>query len=406
MKVEHWPTSQPKPYARNPRKNDGAVAKVKASIEEFGFQQPIVVNKDGVIIVGHTRHQAAVALGLPKVPVVVATNLNPSQAKAYRLADNRTNEEATWADDLLALELDELKLSEFDLALTGFTDEELSAYCALAGATQTGLTDDDACPEVPVDPKSKLGDVWTLGKHRLMCGDSTAVTDIDRLMDGHKANMVLTDPPYGMFLDTDFSTIKGSLKSAGRKNGTQGRKYDRVIGDHEDFKPELINTFFASFSDCSEMFIFGADYFAELIPEKNEGSWLVWDKRKESQADAIGAEFELCWSRAKHKRRMLRHDWFGFLSSANQSDARHRVHPTQKPVTLLEDIMSQWGDAGDVVADLYGGSGSTLIACEKTGRSCRMMELDPKYCDVIVKRWQDFTGKQAVHQDGTLFDAR
>jgi hypothetical protein len=203
MKVEHWPTSQPKPYARNPRKNDGAVAKVKASIEEFGFQQPIVVDKDGVIIVGHTRHQAAVALGLPKVPVVVATNLNPSQAKAYRLADNRTNEEATWADDLLALELDELKLSEFDLALTGFTDEELSAYCALAGATQTGLTEDDACPEVPVDPKSKLGDVWILGKHRLMCGDSTAVTDIDRLMDGHKADMVLTDPP--------LSSISASL---------------------------------------------------------------------------------------------------------------------------------------------------------------------------------------------------
>ena len=144
------------------------------------------------------------------------------------------------------------------------------------------------------------------------------------------------------------------------------------------------------------MFLFGADYYAELLPGKNNGSWLVWDKRKPSQADAIGSEFELCWSKRKHKRRILRHDWFGFLSSENQDDARNRVHPTQKPITLLTDIIKQWGGKCSNIIDLFGGSGSTLIACEQLDRTCYMMELDPKYCDVIIKRWEKFTGEKAV----------
>lgn len=229
-----------------------------------------------------------------------------------------------------------------------------------------------------------------------MCGDSTDSAAVDRLMNGVKADMILSDPPYGMNLDTDFSTIKGSLKSLGRKNHTEGNKYEKVIGDNEDFKPELITTFFEKFNYIKEMFLFGADYFAELLPDKNKGSWLVWDKRKISQADAIGSEFELIWSKAKHKRRMLRHDWFGFLSSENGEDARNRVHPTQKPITLLADIIMQWGEKAENIVDLYGGSGSTLIACEQLNRTCYMMELDPKYCDVIVRRWEEFTGKKAV----------
>lgn len=232
--------------------------------------------------------------------------------------------------------------------------------------------------------------------HRLMCGDSTSVTDIEKLMDGNKADIVLSDPPYGMNLDTDFSTIKGSMKSIGKKNHTQGNKYNRVIGDNEDFKPELISTFFDNFGYVKEMFLFGADYYAELLQDKNNGSWLVWDKRKPSQADAIGSEFELCWSKTKHKRRMLRHDWFGFLSSENQQDARNRVHPTQKPITLIVDILNQWGNGCSNVIDLYGGSGSTLIACEQLSRNCFMMELDPHYVDVIIARWEKFTGQKAV----------
>lgn len=176
--------------------------------------------------------------------------------------------------------------------------------------------------------------------------------------------------------------------------------YENVKGDHDDFKPELIKIFFDAFDYCKEMFLFGADYFAELIPDKNAGSWLVWDKRKESQADAIGSEFELIWSKNKHKRRMLRHDWFGFLSSEDGADARHRVHPTQKPVSLLTDILKQWGEKADLVVDLYGGSGSTLIACDQLNKTCYLCELEPHYCDVILKRWEDLTDGKAVLLNG------
>lgn len=235
-----------------------------------------------------------------------------------------------------------------------------------------------------------------------MCGDSTDEATVEMLMNGQKADMILSDPPYGMCLDTDFSGAVGSL---GRKGGTRGNKYDKVIGDNEDFKPELISTFFDNFGYCKEVFLFGADYFAELLPNKNDGSWLVWDKRKESQADAIGSEFELIWSKNKHKRRMLRHDWFGFLSSQNSKDAQHRVHPTQKPVTLLVDIIDQWGKDCNVIVDLYGGSGSTLIACEQLNRTCYMMELDPKYCDVILQRYINLNGTSEnvyrLNADGT-----
>lgn len=264
--------------------------------------------------------------------------------------------------------------------------------------TETEEVTEDEAPEVDEEsePITKMGDIWQLGRHRLMCGDSTNINYVEKLMDGNKADMVLSDPPYGMNLDTDFSTIKGSMKSIGNKNHTQGNKYEKVIGDNEDFKPELITTFFDNFGYVKEMFLFGADYYAELLPSKNNGSWLVWDKRKPSQADAIGSEFELCWSKSKHKRRVLRHDWFGFLSSENQDDARNRVHPTQKPITLLTDIIKQWGGKCSNIIDLFGGSGSTLIACEQLDRTCYMMELDPKYCDVIIKRWENFTGKKAV----------
>ena len=382
------------PYARNARTHsDEQVAQIAASIKEFGWTNPILVDGEKGLIAGHGRLAAARKLGMEEVPVIELTHLSETQKKALILADNKLALNAGWDAELLNLELEELELEGVDLNLVGFGEEERDAL--RPEVVNEGLTDEDAVPEPPEEPITKPGDIWILGKHRLMCGDSTSVDAVDKLMKGDKADMVLSDPPYGMFLDTDFSTIKGSMKSIGKKNHTIGNKYDKVIGDHDDFTPDLIQTFFANFHYCKEMFLWGADYYAELLPEKNEGGWMVWDKRKDSQADAIGAEFELCWSRQKHKRRMLRHDWFGFLSSSNPTEARNRVHPTQKPTTLLQDIMEQWGDPGDVVVDLYGGSGSTLIACEKTGRSCRMMELDPKYCDVIVKRWEEFTGQKA-----------
>ena len=242
--------------------------------------------------------------------------------------------------------------------------------------------------DVPVI--SKLGDLWELNGHRVLCGDSTDAEQVERLMAGRKADMIFTDPPYGMNLDTDFSTIKGSLKSMGRKRGTQGKKYSRIKGDGEDFSPMLIEAIFLSFDYCREIFLWGADYYSNFIPNRETGSWLVWDKRKESQAEAIGSEFELCWSRKRHKRRVLRHDWFGFLSSKNTDEARTRVHPTQKPTSLIIDIIDQFGKKADLIADPFLGSGSTLIACEKTDRICYGMEIEPHYVDVTVRRWVDW----------------
>lgn len=373
-----------KPYEKNPRKNDNAVDAVASSISQFGFKNPIVIDGNNVIICGHTRYKAAKKLGLDVVPCVVADDLTDEQIKAYRLADNKVAELAEWDIDLLGEELGEI--FDIDMSEFGFdlTEEE----------EETEIIEDEVPQEV--EPVAKMGDIWQLGRHRLMCGDSTSVTDVEKLMNGNKADIVLSDPPYGMNLDTDFSTIKGSMKSIGKKNHTQGNKYNRVIGDNEDFKPELISTFFDNFGYVKEMFLFGADYYAELLQDKNNGSWLVWDKREPSQADAIGSEFELCWSKTKHKRRMLRHDWFGFLSSENQQDARNRVHPTQKPITLIVDMLNQWGKGCSNVIDLYGGSGSTLIACEQLDRNCYMMELDPHYVDVIIARWEQFTGQKAV----------
>lgn len=372
-----------KPYARNAKKHDDKqVANVAESIKQFGWQQPIVCDADGIIIIGHCRLLAAKKLGLKKVPVKTVDNLSEEQVKKLRALDNKLNE-SDWDFDLLAEDIGELDFSGFDIdwGLPADVDEK-------------EIIEDEA-PEVDEEnePITKLGDIWQLGRHKLICGDSTDKATVERLMDGKKADMVLSDPPYGMCLDTDFSGAVGSL---GRKGGTRGNKYDKVIGDNEDFKPELVSTFFENFGYCKEVFLFGADYFAELLPNKNDGSWLVWDKRKESQADAIGSEFELIWSKNKHKRRMLRHDWFGFLSSQNAKDAQHRVHPTQKPVTLLVDIINQWGNGCNIIVDLYGGSGSTLIACEQLNRVCYMAELDPKYCDVILKRYENLTGQKAV----------
>ena len=385
MNVEYIPVGQLKPYEKNARKHaEYDVGQIAESIERYGFNDPVGIwGKDNIIVEGHGRLLAAKKLGMDKVPCIRLDDLTDEQRREYAIMHNKTAELSTWDFDLLAEEIPELDFSGFDIDW-GFPENEEEKEII-----------EDEVPEVDDEnePICKLGDIWQLGRHKLICGDSTDKATVERLMDGKKADMVLSDPPYGMCLDTDFSGAVGSL---GRKGGTRGNKYDKVIGDNEDFKPELVSTFFENFGYCKEVFLFGADYFAELLPNKNDGSWLVWDKRKESQADAIGSEFELIWSKNKHKRRMLRHDWFGFLSSQNAKDAQHRVHPTQKPVTLLVDIINQWGNGCNIIVDLYGGSGSTLIACEQLNHVCYMCELDPKYCDVIIKRWENLTGEKAV----------
>lgn len=243
-----------------------------------------------------------------------------------------------------------------------------------------------------------------------MCGDSTDAGSVAILMDGQKADMVFTDPPYGMNLETDFSDMRSRLNTDFANRKMKGGKYNAVIGDKEDFKPELITTVFDNFGYCKEIITWGADYYADIIPNRNRGSWFVWDKRQNEEDSKDTAErmdkgygscFELCWSKNRHKRELVRIRWAG-LFGMEKDDTKTRVHPTQKPVILAQWFLKKYSKDGDRVVDLYGGSGSTLIACEQLGRKCYMMELDPKYCDVIRKRyWKFKTGSEEGWQEGT-----
>lgn len=363
-----------KPYDKNaklhPKKQ---VEQVAASIAEFGFNQPIVVDKQGVIIVGHGRFEAAKLLGLKDVPVI-EVDLTEEQAKAYRLADNKLNE-SEWD---MKLAVDELKeLSEEMQVLTGFDLDLL-------------IEPDEKDDEIPenVPPMSKLGDLYQLGNHRVLCGDSTKIEDVEKLMDGKKADMVFTDPPYGMNLDVSNSNNLGGKG----KWKNKAKNYTAVIGDDGDYNPTHL---FEMFPDVKEMFLWGFDYFAEFIPSRKEGSVIVWDKRKGVEDMKLTfSEFELCWSREKHLREMVRITWSGLLGTEQEFDHK-RHHPTQKPIELSKWFLDKYSQENWLIADLFLGSGSTLIASEKTGRICYGMELDPKYVDVIVKRWEDYTGLKA-----------
>ena len=369
------------PYSLNAKKHPKKqIEQVANSIKEFGMNQPIVVDKFGVIIVGHGRYEACKSLGWSEEEIlkhVKIVDLTEEQAKAYRLADNKLNE-SEWDMELV---LQELKgLSEEMLDLTGF-----DKYLIIEADEK-----DDEVPEIPEEPQSKLGDLYELGNHRVLCGDSTKLEDVERLMDGKKADMVFTDPPYGMKLNADYSGMKG---------WHQGKKYNNVIGDHADFNNDFINNIFSIFKDTKEKFLWGADYYVDLLPDFGKtGAWIVWDKRVDESKDKMyGSGFEMLWSQEKHQRRLLRGQWAGFMGDA---EARNRMHPTQKPTKILMEIMQEYCSSGEVVADLFLGSGSTLIASEKTGRICYGMELDPKYVDVIVQRYVDYTGNNKIKKNG------
>jgi len=329
--------------------------------------RPIVVNKEMVVLGGNMRLKAMQEAGLEKVWVEVV-DWSEEKQREFIIKDNVGFGEWDW--DELANTWEAEELNEWGLDTPdNWGGEELEAE------------EDDY--EVPEELKTDVvfGDLIEIGEHRLLCGDSTDSDQVAKLMNGEKADMVFTDPPYGMFLDTDYSEIKGS-KNAKIQGG--GKKYGKVIGDHNDFTPELINTIFACFDYCKEIFIWGADYFAELIPDKNEGSWIVWDKRGGEDADKIvGSSFELCWSKQKHKRLIARVKWMGAFGYA---DARDRVHPTQKPLKLVEFFLNNWGDKTKLIADLFLGSGTTMAAAHQLKRKCYGMELDPKYCQVIIDR--------------------
>lgn len=393
MNVVDLPIKSLKPYKNNPRKNDKAVEYVANSIRQFGFKVPIVIDENYEIVCGHTRWKAAKTLGLETVPCVMADDLTPEQVQAYRLADNKTAEMADWDFELLEQELNEIDPAEFDMADFGFFADD--------GPDRNEPAEiiEDEVPK-EVETRCRLGDLWQLGNHRLICGDSTDPAVIDRLMDGAKADMVFTDPPYGMNLDTDFSGMQNHLDFAKEKGFTGGKKYEQ--GKVDEFHPEMIDAVLAI--DADEMFLWGADYFAELLPNKNDGSWIVWDKRANGNDDIAedyssdkmyGSCFELCWSKKKHKRDIARVKWAGVFETEQEFDHK-RYHPTQKPIKLAGWFLDRYSKEGQAIVDLFGGSGSTLIACEQLNRKCYMAELDPHYCDVIIERWENLTGQKAV----------
>jgi DNA modification methylase len=385
---------------KNARKRTDRSAKLIAeSLQRYGAARSIVIDEDNRILAGNGTIEGAKQAGIKNVRVIETdgseiiavkrTGLTEDEKVGLALADNRTSDLSDWDAQMLQ------QLSEEHDIAPWFEQEDLAEIIGeVEQLPAEGNTDPDEVPEAPEDPITKPGDLWILGNHRLLCGDSTNPQHVERLMDDKKADMVFTDPPYGMNLDTDYSTIKGSAK-AKIKGG--GRTYAPVAGDNEDFTPDLINTIFASFADVPEIFIWGADYFSELLPERKDGSWIVWDKRGSEEADKIvGASFELCWSKAKHKREIARVKWIGAFGNP---EARQRVHPTQKPTDLILWFFDRWGESSRLVVDLYLGSGSTLIACEKQRKACYGMEMSPAYCDVIVKRWEDFTGNKAILEE-------
>ena len=386
--IEMLPIEELFPYVNNSRTHsDEQVAQVAASIKEFGFTNPVLVDKDNMIIAGHGRMKAAMRLGLTEVPCIRLDHLNDFQKKAYIIADNKLALNAGWDNELLRLELGQLNDDGFDLSLTGFDDDELSKL--LIPEQIDGLTDEDDVPDVPEDPVTVEGDVWILGNHRLMCGDSTSIDAVDNLMDGQKADMVFTDPPYGVNykgINNDEkegleNLLRGSFSAyiATSKSGAS------IYCFHSDRCADIFNLTFREFFHFSSM----------IIWVKNSLTLSQTDYQSQHEPCLYGwmNNGTHSWHSDRKQTSVWRFD-----------KEKVKGHTTPKPVALIEKALNNSSKSGDLISDLFGGSGSTMIACEKTNRSSRMMELDPKYCDVIIKRWQDFTGKEAVHEDGRKFN--
>ena len=356
MEIIYKPIDELIPYINNPRKNDGkAVDKVAASIKEFGFKVPIIVDKDNVIVTGHTRYKASKKLKLKEVPTITADDLTDAQIKAFRIADNRVSEESEWDFEKLEIELEGLNI---DLSILGFEDNELKFL------DDKEVIEDDFDEEPPEVPQSKLGDIWTLGKHRLMCGDSTSESEVKTLVNNNPIFLIQTDPPYGM--------------NAVSKSGVLSKTYGTDIkGDNDN------TVAIKSFELCQRLYStanqvwWGANYYTDCIPSSE--CWIVWDKNN-GQSDQTDCELA----------------WANFRSVVRQftlsSEKTNRVHPTQKPVKLFEWIIERFDKQKTfkTVLDLFGGSGSTLIGAEQLNISSFIMELDEKYIDVIVRRYAKF----------------
>ena len=384
-KVERWDITRLTPYARNSRTHsDEQISQIAASIKEWGWTTPVLVDEDGGIIAGHGRTLAAQKLKMTEVPVMVARGWSDAKKRAYVLADNKLALNAGWDNEMLALELAEIGELGFDLDLTGFTADEIAALTP--EKIQPGLTDEDAVPDVPEQPVTVLGDVWILGKHRLMCGDSTSIDAIEKLTEKQSIDMVFTDPPYGV------AVVKDGMVGADFGVAKKGN-YKPIIGD------ETTDTAIEAYNVCvtigaKKIVLWGGNYFSNKLPPSS--CWLVWDKRGDSGIVNTFADCELAWTNMTSPARVHKQLWNGMI---REGEKDKRVHPTQKPVALCEWGITNYTDKNASVLDLFLGSGSTLMACEKTNRKCFGMEMSPDYCDVIVKRWQDFTGKIATNAE-------
>jgi len=376
-KIEKWAIEKLIPYARNARTHsDEQVGQIAASIKEWGWTTPVLVDEDGGIIAGHGRTMAAKRLGMREVPVMVARGWSDAKKRAYVLADNKLALNAGWDNEMLALEFKELGETGFDLDLTGFSLDEINALTPLE--VGPGLTDEDAVPEAPEEPTTRLGDVWILGQHRLMCGDSTSIDAVEKLMDGQKVDVLFTDPPYNVA----FNGRSGKHDVIKNDNLEEG-EFDQFIG-------EVLQTI--KTINAPAFYIWcNWKFYATLQRELEYKACIVWAKN----VFGMGTNY-------RHQREFCLFNGSIDDHIKNESDLwevkkdTNYVHPTQKPVALSERALGNHKKAQNIL-DLFGGSGSTLIGCEKMGRKAFVMELDPKYCDVIIKRWEEYTGKNAIN---------
>ena len=378
MKIKKIKIDDIIPYKNNPRVNDCAVDTVAESIKNFGMKQHIVIDKDNIVVVGHTRLKACKKLGYKELDCIIADDLSDEKIKAYRIADNKTNELSSWDMELLASELEKLG-NEF----TGFSEEEVNELLNEVEEKEPEEDNFDVDKNVNnIDKaKTKRGNIYKLGNHRLMCGDSTNKNDVDKLLDRNRIDMVLTDPPYGISIVNDKTDKIGSEKLA------KNKKYSKVIGDETT---DTAKYFYKLTKNISKkIMLWGGNYFVNFLEFSD--SWIIWDKRGDMKSNNF-SDGEMCWCNFKTRVRIYKQIWNGMIREGKREE---RVHPTQKPIKLLSDILNDFTERENNIYDGFGGSGSTLIACEQTNRNCYMMELDETYCDIIVKRWEEYTGQKS-----------
>ena len=403
LQLQQWPVSRLIEYARNPRRNDQVVERMCSAIREFGFRIPIVAKSDGTVVDGHLRLKAARRLGLETVPVALADDLSEAQIKAFRLLANRSASWAEWDEELLRLELADLRAEDFDLDLTGFDLDEIDRLLAEPETDGAGLVDDDDVPEPAEEPVTRPGDVWVLGDHRLLCGDATVLADIEKVLDGSLADMAWTDPPYNV----DYgNAAKDKMRGNDRRilNDNLGEGFERFLYDacvniltvtkgavYVCMSSSELHTLQKAFTDA------GGHWSTFVIWAKNAFTLGRADYQRQYEPILYG------WKEGSD------HYWCGARDQGDvwfvDKPRKNDLHPTMKPVALVERAIRNSSKSRDIVLDPFAGAGSTLIACEKTGRSARLVELDPRYCDVICKRWRDWTGKAAILDgDGRTFE--